>query len=166
MNEMARAEALDGGLSVAESKARLRLWLKILKAFRMIDGELRERLRGQFATTLPRFDVMAALYRHADGLKMSGLSGVLRVSNGNVTGIVDRLVSEGMIVRVPVEGDRRAMMVRLTARGRDAFETMAREHEAWVAEMMGEISIEETEMAIKALTHITNRASFAEDEAQ
>ena len=52
---------------------------------------------------------------------MSELSGVLKVSNGNVTGIVDRLVDDGHVVRVPVEGDRRAMIVRLTRKGTRAF---------------------------------------------
>ena len=81
---------LSGGLHAgAASKARLRVWLRILKVSRMIERELRERLRVEFDTTLPRFDVMAALHRAEEGLNMSELSGVLRVSNGNVTGIVD-----------------------------------------------------------------------------
>ena len=120
----------------AASKARLRLWLRMLKVTRKIEAELRERLRVEFATTLPRFDVLAALSRHPAGLKMSALSGVLRVSNGNVTGIVDRLVEEGLVVRVPVAGDRRAMVVRLTEAGRTSFDTQAAEHEAWIDQML------------------------------
>lgn len=165
MSEFARADELDSDVFPPEAKARLRLWLKILKSYRLIEAQLRENLRQEFSTTLPRFDVMAALYRHGDGLKMSGLSGVMRVSNGNVTGIVDRLVSEGMIVRMPVEGDRRAMIVRLTQKGREAFEAMASEHETWVAQMMGDISIAETEQAIAALTHITSTSLPGDEEA-
>ena len=100
------------------SKERLRLWLRLLKSSRVIEAQLRENLRVDFASTLPRFDVMAALSRYKDGLKMSQLSDVLRVSNGNVTGIVDRLADDGLLVRVPVPGDRRASLVRLTQRGR------------------------------------------------
>lgn len=73
------------------AKDRVRLWLRLLKVVRGIEGELRENLRREHNTTLPRFDVMSALSRHPEGLKMSQLSGVLRVSNGNVTGIADRL---------------------------------------------------------------------------
>ena len=123
----------------AASKARLRLWLKILKVSRLIERDLRERLRVEFDTTLPRFDVLAALYRAEKGLNMSELSGVLKVSNGNVTGIVDRLVGDGMIVRSPVEGDRRAMIVRLTEKGRDHFSVLARAHEGWVNELLGSL---------------------------
>ena len=93
------------------SKDRLRLWLRLLKLTRETEARLRERLKAEFNTTLPRFDVMAALSRYETGLKMSQLSGVLRVSNGNVTGIVDRLAEEGVVVRVPVPGDRRAALV-------------------------------------------------------
>jgi DNA-binding MarR family transcriptional regulator len=129
-------ERTDDGVS----KARLRLWLRLLKVSRLVEAELRERLRTRFDTTLPRFDVLAALWRDREGLKMSELSGVLRVSNGNVTGIVDRLVSDGLIVRVPVENDRRAMSVRLTPKGEDEFARLAAEHAAWVSELFGTLS--------------------------
>lgn len=119
------------------SKARLRLWLRLLAAQRVIENEVRERLRVEHATTLPRFDVMAALYRAEPGLKMSELSGALKVSNGNVTGIVDRLVNDGLIVRAPVPGDRRAMLVKLTERGREVFADMAAAHEGWIDELLG-----------------------------
>jgi DNA-binding MarR family transcriptional regulator len=118
--------------SEAPAKARLRLWLRLLKVTRHVESELRERLRTEFATTLPRFDVMAALNRFPDGLRMSGISGVLKVSNGNVTGIVERLVADGLAVRVPVPGDRRAAVVRLTGKGRDEFARQAAAHEGWI----------------------------------
>ena len=119
------------------SKERLRLWLRLLAAQRVIENEVRERLRVEHDTTLPRFDVMAALYRSETGLKMSELSGALRVSNGNVTGIVDRLVNDGLIVRAPVPGDRRAMLVRLTQKGREIFAGMSEAHESWIDELLG-----------------------------
>ena len=102
------------------AKDRLRLWLRLLRLSRHVDAHLRDRLRVEFKTTLPRFDVMAALSRHPEGLKMSQLSGVLRVSNGNVTGIADRLAEEGLVERVPVPRDRRAMTLRRRKRIRSA----------------------------------------------
>ncbi|SPH20761.1 Transcriptional activatory protein BadR [Ascidiaceihabitans donghaensis] len=125
------------------SKERLRLWLRFLKASRTIEAQLRENLRVEFASTLPRFDLMAALSRYEDGLKMSQLSGVLKVSNGNVTGIVDRLAEDGMIVRVPVPGDRRATLVRLTTRGHEEFAIQAAAHETWINDMLVDFSGQE-----------------------
>lgn len=124
-------------------KERLRLWLRMLRVTRQVESELREKLRVQFDSTLPRFDVLAALYRHADGLKMNELSRQLMVSNGNITGIVSRLVEDGLIDRIAIEGDRRATRVCLTQRGRDAFAGMAEEHEAWVSELFEGVTEED-----------------------
>ncbi|EYD72517.1 MarR family winged helix-turn-helix transcriptional regulator [Limimaricola hongkongensis] len=121
-------------------KTRLRLWLKLLKTSNAVETALRDRLRTEFGTTLPRFDVMAALARSPEGLKMSELSRRLRVSNGNVTGIVDRLETEGHAERRAVAGDRRAMEVRLTGEGKVHFDTLAAAHETWVNELMGAIT--------------------------
>ncbi len=132
-------------------KQRLRFWLRLLKLQRHIEAVLRERLRAEFGTTLPRFDVMAALFHHRQGLRMSELSSFLKVSNGNVTGIVDRLVQDGSIMRVPVEGDRRAMVVRLTKKARDEFSHMAQVHEGWVDELLAELSPADAEMMIACM---------------
>lgn len=123
-----------------ESKERLRLWLRLLKSSRLIEGRLRENLRLEFGSTLPRFDVMAALSRYVEGLKMSQLSDVLRVSNGNITGIVDRLAEDGILVRVPVPGDRRATLVRMTQRGHEEFGQQAIAHQAWIDAMLGDFT--------------------------
>jgi len=139
----AAGEAVGKESGRAASKTRLRLWLRILKTSKLIENEIREKLREEFDSTLPRFDVMAALYRVEAGLRMSDLSSVLRVSNGNVTGIVDRLVSDGLIVRVPVDNDRRAMIVRLTNAGRELFQRMAAKHESWVNEILGGLTTAE-----------------------
>jgi len=139
------------------SKARLRLWLKLLKASRRIEGEAREFLRVEHGQTLPRFDVMAMLHRYREGLRMSELAGVLRVSNGNVTGIVDRLVEEGMIEREPVAGDRRAMRVRLTEAGAARFEELAAAHEALIDRLLGDIAPEEAEDLTARLSRIADR---------
>lgn len=127
-------------------KERLLLWLRLLRATRTIEGELRERLRREFNSTLPRFDVMSALYRQPEGMLMSDLSRYLLVSNGNVTGIVDRLVADGHAVRAARVGDRRTSIVSLTDAGRNFFRTMAPAHEKWIAEMLDEVDEAEARM--------------------
>jgi DNA-binding MarR family transcriptional regulator len=146
------------------SKARLRLWLRLLAVTRAVESELRERLRA-VDTTLPRFDVMAALSRAPEGLKMSELSSVLRVSAGNVTGIVDRLEAEGLAQRQPVAGDRRAMLVRLTPEGAVAFATLAVRHEAWVNELLGVVTSAEADHLIEQLQAVRNRLAHRDAEA-
>lgn len=136
------------------SKERLRLWLRFLKASRAIEAQIRDNLRREFASTLPRFDVMAALSRYSDGLKMSQLSEVLRVSNGNVTGIVDRLVEDGILVRVAVPNDRRAWLVQLTPRGEQEFATQAAAHESWINEMLAEFGPKDAANIANRLEHL------------
>lgn len=143
------------------SKARLRLWLRMLKSARRVEAALRDRLRTEFDTTLPRFDVMAALARYHTGLKMSALSGVLRVSNGNVTGIVDRLVDDGIVERVQVPGDRRASQVRLTGKGRREFARQAAAHERWVSELLADFTAAEADILSDRFDAVRHRQETA-----
>ena len=123
----------------------LRLWLRLLTCTTLIEGRIRARLRERFATTLPRFDLMAQLERNPDGLRMGELSRRLMVTGGNVTGITSALVAEGLVERRTISGDRRAHSVRLTPAGKRAFGAMATEHERWVAEMVGGLAIADRE---------------------
>lgn len=115
-----------------KTKLDLRVWLRLLTCTNLVEQEVRRRMREEFDFTLPRFDILAQLDRSPDGLTMGELSRRLMVSNGNVTGLVDRLVSEGLAERRPAPGDRRAQMVKLTQAGRTAFEKLAPEHGAWI----------------------------------
>jgi len=122
----------------------LRLWLRLLTCTQLIERQVRARLRERFDTTLPRFDLMSQLWRYPEGLKMNELSRHLMVTGGNVTGIVEPLVQEGLIERVAEPADRRATRVRLTRAGRKAFAEMARVHEEWIVELLGRLSKKES----------------------
>src|SRR6516162_7594429 len=128
-----------------DSKARLRLWIRLLRATRIVEAQTRELFKERFNVTVPRFDVLAALYRKPEGMLMSEISRFLLVSNGNVTGIVDRLVSEGFVARSQREGDRRTSFITLTRRGRAAFAAMAAAHEGWIDELLGDVSARDAE---------------------
>jgi len=145
----------DQMLSEEPAKTRLRLWLKLLKVSRGVEGQLRENLRTEFDSTLPRFDVLAALFRYPKGMRMSELSGVLKVSNGNVTGIVDRLVNDGAVLRSQVPGDRRALSVCLSKRGLEEFKRQAEQHERWVDELLTDIPPDEAERIMRILERVT-----------
>jgi DNA-binding MarR family transcriptional regulator len=127
----------------SEHPEALRLWLRLLTCTQLIEKQVRNELRAQFATTLPRFDLMAQLERAPDGLKMNELSRRMMVTGGNVTGITDQLVTEGLVERVDVEGDRRAWRVRLTVHGRKLFNEMAQQHEDWIVEAFSGLSSKE-----------------------
>ena len=138
------------------AKQRLRLWLKLLKVSRSVEDEVRRRMRNELGTTLPRFDVMSALDRVPEGLKMGEISNMLRVSNGNITTIVDRLTEEGLALRVAVEGDRRAHRVRLTPEGQKIFRKQAAAHAAWIDQILGSLAPGDIDGMIGGLNHLTN----------
>ena len=135
----------------SEHAQALRLWLRLLTCSQLIEKRVRAGLRDQFDTTLPRFDLMAQLERHPEGLKMKELSHRLMVTGGNVTGITDQLVAEGLVKRTPVDGDRRAFLVRLTAAGRAAFERMAAQHERWIVDAFAGLSERELDQLHRLL---------------
>jgi len=139
------------------SKQRLRLWLRLLRATRAIEAELRERLRVQFSITLPQFDVMAALARKETGITMTELSRMLIVSNGNVTGIIDRLVADRLVARQPSPEDRRSVLVRLTPKGRSLFATVARAHQGWIDQLLADFDAAEAEVLIAHLDGLPAR---------
>ncbi|MDQ2779038.1 MAG: MarR family transcriptional regulator [Pseudomonadota bacterium] len=123
----------------AGDHADLKLWLRLLACSTQIERQIRQRLRARFGITLPRFDTLAQLYRHPAGLQMKQLSNNLMVTGGNVTGLTDQLVAEGLVKRSDDPHDRRAYRVVLTPKGRRSFTTMAAEHERWLAELIGEM---------------------------
>ena len=140
----------------------LRLWLRLLTCTQLIEQQVRARLREQFETTLPRFDLMAQLERSPEGLKMNELSRRMMVTGGNVTGITDQLESEGMVQRLPLEGDRRALLIRLTPTGRKAFAEMASAHEGWIVESLSGLSEREVETLHKLLGKVKQHFNAAE----
>ena len=127
----------------ADQHASLRLWLRLLSCTTRVEDKIRQKLRESFDITLPRFDLMAQLERHPDGLSMGELSRRMMVTGGNITTIVDQLEKEKLVLRVVGVNDRRSFTVKLTQAGKDAFTDMAIAHEAWVADMFEGLSVEQ-----------------------
>ena len=133
-------EARLHGAAPSEHHEALRLWLRMLTCTQLIEKQVRSQLRAQFDTTLPRFDLMAQLERAPEGMKMKELSRRMMVTSGNITGITDQLVAEGLVERMEVQGDRRAYRVRLTTQGRMQFIEMAHQHEQWIVDAFSSLS--------------------------
>jgi DNA-binding MarR family transcriptional regulator len=146
-------DATDSALK-QDSVLSLRLWLRLLSCTRLMENEIRGNLRDAFETTLPRFDVMAQLYRYPDGLRMGEISHLLMVTNGNITGIIDQLVNDGLVERATNPDDRRAYTVRLTAAGLQAFEAMAAQHQEWMHGLTDGLDEDEQQALLSLLTQL------------
>ncbi len=154
---------MDGGWLDAETRAaerphdhkeELRLWLRLLTCSTMVETLIRTRLREQFDVTLPRFDLMAQLEKTPEPMTLGDLSRRMMVSNGNVTGLVERLVALGQVDRRPHPTDRRAATVMLTPAGRAAFREMAAAHEGWVAEAFAGLSHTDSAALMRGLASL------------
>ena len=147
-----RVPALDQESRVDAGDHRaLKLWLRLLTCSNLVETRVRSRLRSDFDCTLPRFDLVAQLDRHPDGLKMGELSRRLMVTGGNVTGITDQLEADGWVERAGVDNDRRAWRVKLTPRGKKAFRQMASVHEQWIVELFDQLNEREQEQFFRLL---------------
>jgi DNA-binding MarR family transcriptional regulator len=125
---LAIREKHDGALA---DRSSVRLWLRLLSCTMAIEKEVQRRFAARGAT-LARFDVLAALDRHPEGLNMGALSRALLVSNGNATQLVQKLAKDGLVRIRTAPGDRRSSIVRLTARGRAEFAGLAAAHHDWI----------------------------------
>lgn len=164
----ARAEAVAPGEAPGlagtgpDERARaLRAWLRLLACTNVVEGEIRRRLRERFGVTLPRFDLLAQLAKAPEGLALGELSRRMMVSNGNVTGLVERLVEDGLITRAVAAHDKRSATVSLTEKGRAVFDGMATEHAGWVAELFGDLSEEEIEVLGRLIGRLKGSAQAA-----
>ena len=150
-----RTIPLDAETKVTERphdhKDELRLWLRLFTCKEVIESEVRRRLRDTFEITLPRFDLLAQLERTPKGMTLGELSQRMMVSNGNVTGVVDRLVEQGLISRRPSPKDRRAQIVSLTAAGQKFFRAMARTNGDWIGEIFADLSGDDIESLMRLL---------------
>jgi len=161
---MALARTLDR--PHRDTKRRLRLWLRLYAATSVIEREMRRFLRTRFATTLPRFDLMAALERAPEGISMGDLSRRLMVTGGNVTAVVDSLERDGLVARRQPASDRRTSYVALTSRGRAAFAAMAREHEQWIDRLLAAVPDDEIDRLADLLADLKHGAEAKVERAR
>jgi DNA-binding MarR family transcriptional regulator len=148
----ARDDRIDReSIARSEDHHALRIWLRLLTCTQLIERQVRSRLREQFGTTLPRFDLLAQLERHPGGLKMNELSRMLMVTGGNITAIVDQLETEGLVERLDDPLDRRSWQIRLTAAGKKSFAEMAAAHEEWVVGLLAGLSRREQDDLLRLL---------------
>jgi DNA-binding MarR family transcriptional regulator len=143
----------------------LKLWLRLLACSTQIETELRRRLRKAFGITLARFDYLAQLHRHPEGLRMNVLSRYLMVTGGSITGLTDELEKEGLVLREDAPDDRRAFLLRLTPQGRQAFENIAAQHEAWAIQLFSGLPTGDRRTLYDLLGHLRVHTAASTSEA-
>lgn len=117
----------------ARDRQSLRAWLQLMKCAKVIEGAVSARMRRKYGQSLGRYDVLSQLYRFdGDWLPIGHLAGHLMAASGNITALIDRMESEGLVERRPSPSDRRSSQVRLSANGSALFLAMTEDHAAWL----------------------------------
>ncbi len=150
----------------ASDRMELRVWLRLITCFNLLDGAVRQSLHQHHATTLPRFDVLAQLYRTSAPMSMGELSRRLMVTNANITGLIDRLTREGLVERKSSAEDRRRHMAELTADGKKLFEAMAEDHRVWLADMMAGLDRAEMSELFRLLGRLKESVLHSKEEEE
>jgi DNA-binding MarR family transcriptional regulator len=163
MNDAAPLLDRESALA-SDTKLELKVWLRLLTCTTLIEREVRQNLRERFDTTIARFDLLSQLDRAPKGLTMGELSSRLMVTNGNVTGLTDALLREGLVSRAPEPDDRRSLRIRLTAAGKQVFDAMTPVHERWIDRLMAGMTRAEMAHLLKLLGRL--KESLAEAGAQ
>lgn len=149
MSDVAALDARDEPAGAGTPE--LRLWVRLLRCAKIGEKQLRRNFEDQFDTTLPRFDVLAALHRERDGLSMGRLSRALLVSNGNVTSIVRQLQAQGLVVSRPDPQDGRSAIVSLTHEGETQFKALAEAHHRWIAKIFRDVPAAQIDQLVQGL---------------
>ena len=140
----AQSQTSDVAATISRSKASrksaLRAWLRLWACVGSVERVVRTRLYSDHGMTLPRFDYLSQLYREPNRrMNMTELSRRLMVSGGNVTGLTDRLVADGLVKREQDSSDRRVQIIVLTDDGYERFIQVALEHEKWIGELFEDL---------------------------
>lgn len=152
--------ALAATHTPAAPQQHLRLWLRLYRTVGLIEREIRARLTREYDISLARFDLMSALERADGPLTMGQLSERLLVSNGNVTGLITRLVEDDWVTRTPLPNDRRSYHIETTEKGRECFAEIATAHAAWVDELLNAVPADIAEALSENLDHILHSPRF------
>ena len=133
---------LEGEGLLDKNDFTIRAWFALVGGFTEVERHLRRVIARQ-GLNLPRFDILMLLSRQPGGVSMGNLARDLVVTKGNVTGVVKRLESDGLIERVVDKNDRRIQTVKLTERGREAFDDHYSVYAESVSGALGHLSAEE-----------------------
>lgn len=139
------------------------LWVRIAKVYSLVLREIRERILVD--CTIPQFDVLASLMRAPEGIPLVELSRRLLVTAGNITGIINRMVRDGLVARARDPKDRRVVRVKLTPKGRRRAGVLIPKHSKNITDILAVLSPPEQKLFKELLEKLRYRLSRAGEHA-
>lgn len=149
--------ALKENIVPVLGQVETRLWLQLLSLHGEIFASLNAVLSSEFALSLAKFDVLAQLDRYPDGMALGQLSQNLKVSGGNVSGLVQRLLADDLISKAMSSEDRRSFIVRLTPKGATLFRKAADVHKKHLSKRLENVPARELDTALSVLKSLASK---------
>lgn len=121
-----------------------------------ISREFMKQQTGEFykvKITLPQLAILDLLNRSGE-LSMSDMARFMNVTTAAMTGIIDRLVRDSYVMRIPTPDDRRIIKIKLTAKGGSAAKNILEQRRRLITKIFGVLSRDEREEYLKILTRI------------
>ena len=129
----------------SESRERaLRLWIALARCYTTYSKSVANKVQ-EYGLTTPQFGIIEALY-HLGPLSLGQLADKLLVTGGNVTYVMDRLESQGLVVRERSPQDRRIIQAKLTANGRKLISEVFPGHGAFIEDLANHLEADEQEL--------------------
>lgn len=149
--------ALKDTVVPVQGQIETRLWLQLLSLHGELFASLNSVLSSEFGLSLAKFDVLAQLDRYPEGLALGQLSQNLKVSGGNVSGLVQRLLADDLISKAMSSEDRRSFIVRLTPKGAALFRKAADIHKRHLSKRLENIPPQELDSALGVLRSLSQK---------
>ena len=126
------------GVSDPAVEAAVRAYVKLMRASRAVQARIEPLLAGAGLTVTQLGVLEAVLHKGPQTQRARGR--LVLTSAGNMTDVIDKLESRGLVVRVAVPGDRRSLHVALPAEGRALIEGVFPRHAADIAAAMAGVA--------------------------
>jgi len=120
----------------AGDRNELRAWFRLLLIHKTISRKISTRFRSEFKISTARFDTLAQLSAAGGEMTMGELSEQLMVTSGNVTGVIDGMAADKLVVRRRHDTDRRSIVIAMTPKGRKLFSKVRTALSKWMGEAM------------------------------
>lgn len=119
-----------------------------LLMMRFTKKQLMEESVNDSSITPPQLGVLFHLDK-CGPMTMKDLSDMMGLTHGAATGLVDRVLKQGLISRVRLESDRRVVEVSITDQGRELLQRIAQRRHAILRNIMQELSLEDRQFVLK-----------------
>jgi len=119
----------------------LSLWVKLTRAYLTFSKKVSENVKS-FNLTEPQFGALECL-GHLGAMPIGTLCNKQLVSGGNMTLVIDNLEKEGLAERIHGKKDRRTIVVQLTPKGEELFNSIFIHHAEFITGLASVLSKEE-----------------------